>query len=103
VHDTLDDVGIVFLNNEPYVIAVMATNLPTLDAGYHFIHGISRVAYAALQRFADWRAENGGGTTVLDAPVAQAPVPLVAPDQRMWTPEFPEPALAGAAPAGDAR
>jgi beta-lactamase class A len=103
LHDTLDDVGIVFLNNEPYVIAVMATDLPTLDAGYRFIHGISRVAYDAFTRFAGWRAANGGGTTVLDAPVAQAPVPPVAPDQQMWTPANPEPALAGTAAPADAR
>jgi xanthine dehydrogenase YagT iron-sulfur-binding subunit len=54
LHDTLNDVGIVYLNSEPYVIAVMATNLPTLDAGYRFIHGVSRspTRVHALQRLA---------------------------------------------------
>jgi beta-lactamase class A len=103
LHDTLDDVGIVFLNNEPYIIAVMATDLPTLDAGYRFIHGISRVAYDALTRFANWRASNGTGAATLAAPIAQAAVPPVAPDQQMWNPITPEPAVAGESPAVDGR
>jgi len=52
LHDTLNDVGVVYLNHEPYAIAVMATNLSTLDAGYHFIQGVSRIAYSELARFA---------------------------------------------------
>lgn len=58
LHDTLNDVGIVYLNSEPYAIAVMATNLPTLDAGYRFIQGVSRVAYHELERFSLWRETN---------------------------------------------
>jgi beta-lactamase class A len=95
LHDTLNDVGIVFLNNEPYVIAVMATDLPTLDAGYRFIHGISRVAYDAFTRFADWRQANGDAPAGV-APAAAAPA---APDQQMWTPAVPEPAIAAPTPA----
>jgi beta-lactamase class A len=56
--DTLNDVGIVY-GNEPYVIAVMTTNLSSLDSGRTFIHHISRVAYARMEQFAQWRAENG--------------------------------------------
>jgi beta-lactamase class A len=53
LHDTLNDVGIVYLNgDDPYVIAVMTTDLPTLDAGRRFIRGVSRMAYDALGRFA---------------------------------------------------
>jgi hypothetical protein len=48
LHDTLNDVGIVFLNNDPYAIAVMTTHLPTLDAGRSFIRNVSRVAYEAF-------------------------------------------------------
>ena len=98
LHDTLNDVGIVFLNGEPYVIAVMATDLPTLDAGYRFIRGISRVAYDAFTRFADWRAANGSELPSIDTPVVPSAIPL-SPDQQMWTPPSPEPAAAGAAPS----
>jgi len=77
LHDTLNDVGIVFLNSEPYAIAVMATNLSTLDAGYRFIRGVSRVAYDELERFSQWREANGF-----------APLPSTGPerDLQMWTP-----------------
>src|ERR1700738_930979 len=51
LHDTLNDVGIVYLGGDPYVIAVMTTDLPTLDAGRRFIRGVSRLAYDALGRF----------------------------------------------------
>ncbi len=96
LHDTLNDVGIVFLNNEPYVIAVMATNLPTLDAGYSFIHNISRVAYDAFKAFATWRQENGGTLPALFEPAVHLDPSTETPDQEMWTPTHPEPA----APAG---
>ena len=49
LHDTLDDVGIVFLEDAPYAIAVMTTNLPSLEAGRRFIHDVSRVAYDELE------------------------------------------------------
>jgi beta-lactamase class A len=102
LHDTLNDVGIVFLNQEPYVIAVMATNLPTLDAGYRFIRGISRVAYDAFTRFADWRLTNGDAMPSLEAMPAQDGPTLdaapAAPDQQMWIPARPLPAVAGATP-----
>lgn len=91
LHDTLDDVGIVFLNQEPYVIAVMATNLPTLDAGYRFIRGVSRVAYDAFTRFADWRQTNESTLPTIAPPDPQTVVPET-PDQQMWTPVRPEPA-----------
>ena len=93
LHDTLNDVGIVFLNQEPYVIAVMATNLPTLDAGYKFIRGVSRVAYQAFTRIADWRESNGSAAPTLDPAAVQDAAPS-APDQQMWTPAAPQPALA---------
>ena len=55
LHDTLNDVGIVYLDREPYVIAVMTTDLPSLNSGRRFIRNVSRLAYNALSRFADWR------------------------------------------------
>jgi beta-lactamase class A len=87
LHDTLNDVGIVYLNSEPYAIAVMATNLPTLDAGYRFIQGVSKVAYHQLSLFSAWREANdfAPGTAFNGAPpVADGPVP--ARDVQMWTP-----------------
>lgn len=55
--DTLDDVGIVY-GEEPYVIAVMTTDLPSLSSGRTFIHHISKMAYTDLQRFGQWRLAN---------------------------------------------
>jgi beta-lactamase class A len=93
LHDTLNDVGIVYLNGEPYAIAVMATNLPTLDAGYQFIQGVSRVAYHEISRFSAWREANDlaapGAAPAAAAPPAAVPAALRSgPEQdlRMWTP-----------------
>jgi beta-lactamase class A len=80
LHDTLNDVGIVYLNSEPYAIAVMATNLPTLDAGYRFIHGVSLAAYDELSRFVAWREANDIGP-----PIAGS----AEPDLEMWSPANP--------------
>lgn len=79
LHDTLNDVGIVFLHQEPYAIAVMTTNLSTLDAGYRFIRGVSRLAYDELARFADWRESNG-------LPSLPTAFSGSSPDVKMWTP-----------------
>lgn len=70
LHDTLNDVGIVFLGSEPYIIAVMTTHLPTLDAGRQFIRGVSRLAYQSFGKFAH---------RVL------APTQTPAPDLQMWS------------------
>jgi hypothetical protein len=92
LHDTLNDVGIVYLHMEPYAIAVMATNLSTLDAGYHFIQGVSKVAYTELARFSAWRLANDYTATPFDAlppgPEADASNPSANPqrDVQMWTP-----------------
>jgi beta-lactamase class A len=87
LHDTLNDVGIVYLGADPYVIAVMTTDLPTLDAGRQFIRNVSRLAYEALGRFATWRVANDIGPfperhTV---PITSDAAP-VSPDTQMWTP-----------------
>jgi beta-lactamase class A len=57
--DTLNDAGIVYADNGPYVIAVMTTGLPSLDLGRSFIHAISRLTYRDEQRLAQWREANG--------------------------------------------
>jgi beta-lactamase class A len=85
LHDTLNDVGIVYLNSEPYVIAVLTTHLPTLDAGRRFIRGVSRLAYDSLERLASWRANNPLPVLGEIVPGA-AVVPVSAPDVKMWSP-----------------
>lgn len=47
-NDTLNDVGIVYAD-QPYVIAVMTTQLPSLDEGRQFIHRVSRIAYSRFE------------------------------------------------------
>jgi hypothetical protein len=78
LHDTLNDVGIVFLGSEPYVIAVMTTQLPTLDAGRRFIRGVSRLAYTSFEHFLH-----------IDAMPSLTPALQLAPDVQMWTPLTP--------------
>jgi len=95
LHDTLNDVGIVYgAGEDPYVIAVMTTDLPTLDAGRRFIRGVSKMAFTALERFTavrdvdgDWTAQLHNATTVL-------------PDQQMWAPPN-APVAPAEAPAPD--
>jgi beta-lactamase class A len=80
LHDTLNDVGIVYGDgDDPYVIAVMTTDLPTLDAGRRFIRGVSKMAYTALGKFAEWR-----GASNFTSPERAA---TQLPDQQMWTPQ----------------
>ncbi len=85
LHDTLNDVGIVYHQGEPYVIAVMTTELPDLDLGRSFIHHVSRLAYDGFSRFAAWRISEGIAAFAFgNAPVALAPAALVSPDEAMW-------------------
>jgi len=60
--DTLNDAGIVFAGDAPYVIAVMTTALPSKDLGRAFIHAISRLAYADELRMARWHGATGALT-----------------------------------------
>ena len=87
LHDTLNDVGIVYRTGEdPYVIAVMTTDLRTLESGRRFIRGVSKMAYTALGRLsslpdADF---NPNAESERAAPTdAASPTP----DQQMWTPQ----------------
>lgn len=57
--DTLNDAGIVYAGNSPYVIAVMTTALPSQDLGRAFIHKISRLTYTEEVRAGRWRQAHG--------------------------------------------
>ena len=83
LHDTLNDVGIVFLADEPYVIAVMTTHLSSLDLGRRFIRGVSSLAYASFERFAEWRTSAG---LPAFGPAQMTPVAQPgSPDVPMWS------------------
>jgi len=100
-NDTLNDVGIVYASNAPYVIAVMTTNLSSLSSGRSFIRHVSKVTYSSLEHFAAWREANG-----LDQPLAapaeaktDSTAPAAAPadddqssDTPMWGTATPAPA-----------
>ncbi|HKU69099.1 MAG TPA: serine hydrolase [Candidatus Baltobacteraceae bacterium] len=60
-NDTLNDVGIVY-GPEPYVIAVMTTDLPSLDSGRSFIRHISKMAFNRMEQLAQWRLANGSAS-----------------------------------------
>lgn len=79
LHDTLDDVGIVYHDEEPYVIAVMTTRLSDLEDGRRFIHHVSRIAYDQLTSFGVWRSQEG-----LPAFAFAGPSVRLTPDQLMW-------------------
>ncbi len=81
LHDTLNDVGIVYLNHSPYIIAVLTTDLATLDSGRQFIRGVSRLAYDSLEKFALWREANA-----LPAVTDAAAADTQTPDEKMWSP-----------------
>jgi hypothetical protein len=60
------------------VIAVMTTDLPSLDDGESAIRGISRLAYRQMNALASWRTAVGldlrfmPGVPVMPAPSSQA-------------------------------
>ncbi len=56
--DTLNDVGIVY-GDDPYVIAVMTTHLPSLDMGRTFIRALSLLAFQEEARMTAWRDVTG--------------------------------------------
>ena len=90
LHDTLNDVGIVYRENEPYVIAVMTTQLPDLDLGRAFIHRVSRMTYHEFGRAEIWRENRG----IAAFDVAAAPRSLAGaqpPDEAMWDSLAPKP------------
>jgi beta-lactamase class A len=87
LHDTLNDVGIVEDDREPYIIAVMTTALPTLDIGRSFIQGVSKLTYNAMEQFASWREETGlAPVDRFVRPSDSAATAPLSPDLRMWLP-----------------
>ncbi len=48
LHDTLNDVGVVYLHGAPYVICAFATHLGDLDDGERFIQTASELTYRAF-------------------------------------------------------
>ena len=99
--------GIVFRAEEPYVIAVMTTQLPNLPVGRTFIRSVSRLAYDSLGRLAHWRRLAGvpGFKLGVSAPRYGTTNPDLAPDLQMWgaqgeaAPLLPGAGLPPAAPA----
>jgi beta-lactamase class A len=79
--DTLNDAGIVYAGDAPYVIAVMTTSLRSQDAGRRFIHTISRLAYADERRLATWRHSSGLTFEPFDA---STPGADASPDLNYW-------------------
>lgn len=77
--DTLNDVGIVYADDAPYVIAVMTTHLPSLELGRTFIRSLSREAFAQEGRLAEWRSMVGIAT------FAHGESAGPAPDVEYWT------------------
>jgi len=83
LHDTLNDVGIVYDDEEPYVIAVMTTQLPDLEDGRRFIHHVSSMTFTQLERFASWRESQGIAAFDLGQPSVSIRDAL-SPDEAMW-------------------
>ncbi|TAM56564.1 serine hydrolase [bacterium] len=79
LHDTLNDVGVVYLHDAPYAIAVMTTRLPSLDSGRAFIHAVSSLAFKQISALAAQRAD---GT----APAAETATPIVRPAAAVTAP-----------------
>jgi beta-lactamase class A len=48
LHDTLNDIGIVYLNGAPYVFCAFTTHLADLDDGERFIRAASKLTYQAF-------------------------------------------------------
>lgn len=80
--DTMNDAGIVYAEDAPYVIAVMTTALPSQELGRIFIRNVSKVAYSSEIRFARWREESGLGSPFSLAPVGTGGQ---SPDVRYWS------------------
>jgi beta-lactamase class A len=80
LNDTMNDAGIVFAADAPYVIAVMTTALPSQGLGRAFIHTVSRLAYTDELRFARWRE-----STAAPADADADQVDAASPDAQYWS------------------
>jgi beta-lactamase class A len=90
--DTLNDAGIVFAADAPYVIAVMTTALSSPDLGRAFIHSVSRLAYSDELRLERWREATGMQTSSDPEQSDAAQSGANSPDAQYWS------AQPGAAP-----
>jgi beta-lactamase class A len=79
LHDTLNDVGVVFETNAPYVLSIMTTNLPALSKGRSFIRGVSKLTFEQMGELATLRA-----SAIPDADPTDA-FPPISPDVPVWT------------------
>jgi beta-lactamase class A len=84
LHDTLNDVGIVYLSGEPYVIAVMTTRLRSLSTGRHFIRNVSKITYDEIGRLEAWRQNSGLPAFTMAVRPKSASSQALAPDLKMW-------------------
>jgi len=84
LHDTLNDVGIVYRTDEPYIIAVMTTQLQNLSVGRHFIRKVSKIAYEELGRVARWREDSGLPSFKMNVSPRRGGSQPLAPDLEMW-------------------
>lgn len=97
-NDTLNDVGIVF-GPEPYVIAVMTTDLPSLSSGRTFIRHISKMAFNRMNQLGKWRLANDPAGAQLSTDAAPAASSSGASattddsmtDESMWGPQSTQP------------
>ncbi|HVA38364.1 MAG TPA: serine hydrolase [Candidatus Dormibacteraeota bacterium] len=80
LHDTLNDVGVVYVAGAPYAIAVMTTHLWSLEAGRTFIREVSSLAYKQISTLAHQRADGAVAMPERDTTIVHpAVVPTVAP------------------------
>jgi beta-lactamase class A len=78
--DTLNDAGIVYAQDAPYVIAVMTTELSSEDAGMEFIHAVSSLAYRTEARLGRWREAMG-----ITPEFVTSSLKSDSPDLRYWS------------------
>jgi beta-lactamase class A len=83
--DTLNDAGIVYASDAPYVIAVMTTALPSQDLGRTFIHTVSRLAYADELRLGRWREAAGMTAPAFAFEAPQKSGADLSPDVPFWS------------------
>ncbi|MDE2571986.1 MAG: serine hydrolase [bacterium] len=92
LHDTLNDVGVVYVAEAPYAIAVMTTHLGSLDAGRAFIHAVSSLAYRKITALAALRADGTLTPSGDSAPIVR-PSALPNAAEPMWQEAAPIGAL----------
>jgi beta-lactamase class A len=82
--DAVNDAGLVYVGNAPYVIAIMTTDFRDAEEAKRFIREASRVAYDAFGYFRAWIALNGPPTVGLERPLLLEQIPDAS--TQMWRP-----------------